>query len=60
MADLGDEENFNLMRQGSVRLVLKFSQALATTVTVLVYAEFENVTRSTETETSSTTWEHEW
>ena len=31
------------MRQGSVRLVLKFAQALATTVTVVVYAEFENV-----------------
>ena len=43
MADLGDEENFHLMRQGSVWLVLKFSQALATTVTVVVYAEFENV-----------------
>jgi len=42
-ADQGDEENFNVMRQRSVRLVLKFSQALATTVTVVVYAEFENV-----------------
>jgi len=42
-ADLGDKGNFNLMRQGSVRLVLKFTQALATTVTVVVYAEFENV-----------------
>jgi len=42
-ADLGDEENFNLMHQGSVRLVLKFGQALATTVTVVVSAEFENV-----------------
>jgi len=42
-ADQGDEKNFNLMRQGSVRLVLKFSQALAMTVTVVVYAEFENV-----------------
>jgi len=41
-ADLGDEENFNLMRQGSVGLVLKFGQALATTVTVVVSAEFEN------------------
>jgi len=38
-ADQGDEENFNLMRQGSVRLVLKFSQALAATVTVVVYAD---------------------
>jgi len=42
-ADHGDEEKFNLMRQGSVRLVLKFSQALATTVTVVVYVEFKNV-----------------
>jgi len=42
-ADQGDEENFNLMRQGIVRLVLKFSQALATTITVVVCAEFENV-----------------
>jgi len=31
------------MRQGSVRLVLKFSQALSATVTVVVYAKFENV-----------------
>ena len=31
------------MRQGIVRLVLKFSQALATTITVVVCAEFENV-----------------
>jgi len=42
-ADQGDEENFNLIHQGSVRLVLKFAQALAMTVTVVVYAEFENV-----------------
>ena len=31
------------MRMGSVRLVLKFSQALAVTFTVVVYAELENV-----------------
>jgi len=42
-ADLGDEESFNLMRQGSVRLVLKFGEAVAVTITVVVYAEFENV-----------------
>jgi len=42
-ADLGDEESFNLMCQGSVRLVLKFSEAAAVTITVVVYAEFENV-----------------
>jgi len=42
-ANLGDDKNFNLMRQRSVRLVLKLGQALTTTVTVVVYAEFENV-----------------
>jgi len=31
------------MRQGSVRLVLKFGEAAAVTITVVVYAEFENV-----------------
>jgi len=42
-ADLGDEESFNLMRQGSVRLVLKFGEAVAVTISVVVYTEFENV-----------------
>ena len=42
-ADLGDEDHFNLARQGSVRLVMKFAEALTTTVTVVAYAEFENV-----------------
>ena len=42
-ADLGDEEHFKLMHQGNVRLVLKFADALTTTVTVVAYAEFENV-----------------
>jgi len=31
------------VRQGSVRLALKLATALATTVTVVAYAEFENV-----------------
>ena len=30
------------MRQGSVRLALKFSEALGATVTVIACAEFEN------------------
>jgi len=42
-ADLGEDDHFSLMRQGSVRLALKFSRALEATVTVIVYAEFENV-----------------
>jgi len=31
------------VRQGSARLTLKFQQALQVTVTVITYAEFENV-----------------
>jgi len=42
-ADLGEDDHFSLVRQGSVRLALKFSQALEATVTVIAYAEFENV-----------------
>ena len=42
-ADLGEDDHFSLVRQGSVRLALKFSQALAATITVVAYAEFENV-----------------
>ena len=42
-ADLREENHFSLVRQGSVRLSLKFSAALANTVTAVAYAEFENV-----------------
>jgi len=42
-ADLGEEDHFSLVRYGSVRLSLKFSAALANTVTAVAYAEFENV-----------------
>jgi len=42
-ADLGEDDHFSLVRQGSVRLALKFSAALAATITVVAYAEFENV-----------------
>jgi len=42
-ADLGEDDHFTLVREGSVRLVLKFSAALANTVTVIAYVEFENV-----------------
>ena len=42
-ADLGEDDHFSLVRQGSVRLALKFSTALTNTVTVIAYAEFENV-----------------
>jgi len=42
-ADLGENDHFGLVRKGSVRLALKFAAALAATVTVIAYAEFENI-----------------
>jgi len=35
-ADLGEDDHVNLMRQGIVRLALKFSEALGATVTVVL------------------------
>jgi len=42
-AHLGEERQFCLVRQGSVHLALKFAAALAATVSVIAYAEFENI-----------------
>jgi hypothetical protein len=41
--DLTDSESFSLARQGTVRVDLTFGEALASTVTVVAYAEFENI-----------------
>ena len=41
--DLSEDDHFNLTRQGSLRILLKFAQALLRTVTVVAYAEFENI-----------------
>ena len=41
--DLAEGGHFNLLRQGNVRLELKFGGALAETTNVIVYAEFENI-----------------
>jgi hypothetical protein len=41
--DLAEDDHVNLTRQGTVRLDLKFGTALAQTVTVIAYAEFENL-----------------
>ena len=41
--DLSEADHFNLSRQGTVRIDLKFDAALGNTVTVIAYAEFENV-----------------
>jgi len=42
-ADLGEDDHFNLVRQSNVRLPLKFADALPETISVVAYAEFENV-----------------
>ena len=41
--DLADEGHFNLAKQGIVRVELKFGAPLPNIVTVVDYAEFENV-----------------
>jgi len=41
--DLSEEGYFNLIREGFLRVELKFAQALPNTVNVVVYAEFESV-----------------
>ena len=41
--DLGEDDHFNLKKQESVRLVLKFHDALTENVSVIAYAEFQNV-----------------
>jgi len=42
-ADLAENDHFNLVKHGSVRLALKFSEALAQPTSVIAYAEFDNV-----------------
>ena len=41
--DQSEADHFNLSRQGTVRIDMKFGAALANTITVLAYAEFENI-----------------
>ena len=41
--DQAEEGHFNLVREGSVRVDLKFNAALPNTINVIAYAEFENV-----------------
>ena len=41
--DLAELDHFNLSREGSVRVDLRFANALANTINVIAYAEFENV-----------------
>jgi len=41
--DLCEGPHLNLQHQGNLRVEMKFSQALSKTISVLIYAEFENV-----------------
>jgi hypothetical protein len=42
-SDLSEGDHFNLARQGTVRVDMKFANALPHTITVVAYAEFENI-----------------
>jgi hypothetical protein len=41
--DLSENDSFNLTRTGGVRISMKFSKALEKTITVVAFAEFENL-----------------
>ena len=40
---MAENDHFNQSRDGSVRLMLKFAEALPHTISVVAYAEYENV-----------------
>ena len=42
-ADLAEDDHFSLVKQGNLRLALKFANPPPHTVTVITYAEFDNV-----------------
>jgi hypothetical protein len=42
-ADLAEGGHFNLLKQGNIRLDMKFAQALVSTINVIAFAEFENI-----------------
>jgi len=41
--DLAEHDHFNLTREGSLRVDIKFAHALVATINIVAYAEFENV-----------------
>jgi len=41
--DLAEGGHFNLLKQGNIRVDMKFSIALPSTINVIAYAEFENI-----------------
>ena len=42
-SDLGESDHYSLLKSGTFRLEITFTEALAQTVNVIVYAEFQNV-----------------
>jgi hypothetical protein len=41
--DMAEGDHFNLVKQGNIRLDMKFAQALPNTINVIAFAEFENI-----------------
>jgi len=41
--DLAEHDHFNLHREGSVRIDMKFGTVLADTINAIIHAEFENI-----------------
>ena len=41
--DLAEDDHFNLIKEGNVRVDMKFAAALPNTINIIVYAEFENI-----------------
>ncbi len=46
--DLGFRDHFSLIKQGNLRIELHFAKALARTINLIVYAEFDNVIEVTQ------------
>ena len=42
-SDLSEDDHFNLAKDGTVRVDVRFATALTSTINVVVYAEFENI-----------------
>ena len=38
-----NDDHYPLIKHGNLRLEMKFNQALATTINIIVYAEFDNI-----------------
>lgn len=47
--DMCDGSHFNLQHQGNLRVEMKFSEAVGRTLSVLIYAEFQNAIEITKT-----------